>query len=89
MALGAVTLRIYASAQASFSAWCEERNIEFPAPYADVARYLGTVKSRSSVPVHVAAIGALYRRHDIPFDIKSKVLQRVIAQARARDRFKQ
>ena len=58
------TLRIYRRAQLAFNEWCRDYGFAHPVSEANIARYLHHVLRRRGatvVPVHLSAIGMLYR----------------------------
>jgi hypothetical protein len=83
------TGRIYLKAQQAFIGWCQGQSISDPPSHYDIARYLQhCVDSRgaSTAPVHLSAIGDLFRSRGHNLDTSSPAIQRVIKAARSRMR---
>lgn len=85
--ISANTARLYSTAEIAFDKWREEKRLQHPLAYDEIANYLRDVakeRGPSAVPVHMSVIGRLYRQRGWPVDTKAPVLQSVIKAARRR-----
>lgn len=68
------TVRNYHYAEQGYLFWCHNKGVRYPGRLRDVARYLRWVarrRSESTVRVHMAAIGRMYREHGLHFDTRA------------------
>lgn len=68
------TVRNYLYAQQGYMVWCRNKGVRYPGHLRDVARYLRWMarrRSESTVRVHMAALGRLYRERGLSFDTQA------------------
>lgn len=79
------TAKLYGAAQDQFREWCRYHKIMFPASHEQVAKYLKDCLREhgySSVPIHLAALGHLYRDNGHALDTKAPAIRAVMTQVR-------
>ncbi len=79
--LSQATERLYQSAQEAFQTWRRGSGLRWPVRPDGVADYLRHVQKQrgpSVVPLHLAAIGHLYRDAGKPWDTKHDAIRRVM-----------